>query len=295
MSLDEITSQSLSPRCMRCILDKYLDASPNGTPWRDKAAYMRDVLRTVATLSETMTAPEILHELEGILERRCGVHRDLTHEKRHFNELLMGMEAQLEQRIRESPEPLELAARLAMAGNFIDFGQTGRVNEQTLRNLVDDAAKMELDETALADLVCRMRSAKTIAYLTDNCGEVVLDKLLISEILRANPDATVTAIVRGAPASNDATMDDAEQVGLTRVCNVMGNGSDVAGTCPARVNDETRAALRDSDLVISKGLANYETLSGRGRNTYFLFLCKCQLYMDIFEVPLHTGMVVRGA
>ena len=90
-------------------------------------------------------------------------------------------------------------------------------------------------------------------------------------------------------------MDDAEQVGLTRVCNVMGNGSDVAGTCPARVNDETRAALRDSDLVISKGLANYETLSGRGRNTYFLFLCKCQLYMDIFEVPLHTGMVVRGA
>ena len=72
------------------------------------------------------------------------------------------------------------------------------------------------------------------------------------------------------------------------------NGDDVADTVPSRVNDETRAAIRDSDLVISKGLANYETLSGRGLNRYFLFLCKCALYSDIFGVPLHTGLIVRG-
>ena len=130
--------------------------------------------------------------------------------------------------------------------------------------------------------------------LTDNCGEVVLDKLLIAQIMRVNPKAQVTAIVRGYPTSNDATMEDARQVGLDRVTRVIGNGSDIAGTVPSLVNEETQAALRDSDLVISKGLANYETLSGRGANIYFLFLCKCQLYVDLFEVPLYTGMVVRG-
>jgi hypothetical protein len=92
----------------------------------------------------------------------------------------------------------------------------------------------------------------------------------------------------------DATMEDAQQVGLDEVARVIGNGSDVAGTVPSLVNEETQAALRDSDLVISKGLANYETLSGRGDNICFLFLCKCQLYVDLFGVPLHTGLVVRG-
>ncbi len=87
----------------------------------------------------------------------------------------------------------------------------------------------------------------------------------------------------------------ARQIGLEAVARVIHNGSDVAGTCPARINEQTKAALQQSDLVISKGFANYETLSGRGKNTYFLFLCKCALYVEIFDVPLYTGMVLRGA
>ena len=153
---------------------------------------------------------------------------------------------------------------------------------------------MELDMEAMADLKERIASARTVTVLTDNCGEVVLDKLLMAQIARVNPQAQMTAVVRGAKTSNDATMTDARQVGLDKVCHVLDNGSDIAGICPTRVNDETRAALGDADLVISKGLANYETLSGRGTNIYFLFLCKCALYVEVFGVPLYTGMVVRG-
>ena len=294
MSLDEITSASLSPRCLRCILDKFIDASPDDAPWRTKAGYMRSVLRTIADNSETMTAPEIGHELEALLERTYGIKLDLSTEKRHFNELVLGMEERLRQRIRRSDDPLGFAIRLSMAGNFIDFGQTGAVDDGKLIALVEDAEGMELDAAALAELELRIREARTIAYLADNCGEIVLDKLVIAEILCINPDARITAIVRGKPASNDATMEDAVQVGLDAVCTVIGNGDDVAGTVPSRVNDETRAAIRDSDLVISKGLANYETLSGRGLNCYYLFLCKCALYSDIFGVPLHTGIIVQG-
>ena len=86
---------------------------------------MRSVLRTIADNSETMTAPEIGHELEALLERTYGIKLDLSTEKRHFNELVLGMEERLRQRIRQSDDPLGFAIRLSMAGNFIDFGQTG--------------------------------------------------------------------------------------------------------------------------------------------------------------------------
>ena len=294
MSLDEITSPSLSPRCMRCMLDKYLDACPADIPWRVRADYQRRVLTAVAEGSLTKTAPEIGHELTGVLREMFGIERDYTEAKRYFNELVLGLENELTQRMAADDDPLDLAVRCTLAGNLIDFGPTGEVSEERLLQLVDNAAIMELDTDALEDLKCRIRQARTITYLTDNCGEVVLDKLLIAQIKRANPQARVTAVVRGAETSNDATMADALQVGLDTVCRVIDNGSDIAGTCPARVNDETRAALEDADLVISKGLANYETLSGRGTNIYFLFLCKCALYVEVFDVPLYTGMVVRG-
>jgi uncharacterized protein with ATP-grasp and redox domains len=276
------------------MLDKYLDACPEDASWQKRADYLRVVLRTVADGSETMTAPEISDALSGVLRDWFGITRDYTEIKRHFNELVLGIEPQLAERIAASDDPLDLAIRCALVGNFIDFGPTGDVSEEKLLQLVDEAPAMELYGESMAELKERIASARTIAVLTDNCGEVVFDKLLIEQIVRTNPEARVTAVVRGFPTSNDATMEDAQQVGLDEVARVIGNGSDVAGTVPSLVNEETQAALRDSDLVISKGLANYETLSGRGDNICFLFLCKCQLYVDLFGVPLHTGLVVRG-
>ncbi len=294
MSLEQITSQTLSPHCMRCMLDKYLDACPKDISWQERADYMRVVLRTVADGSKTMTAPEISDELSNVLRKRFGIKRDYTQIKRHFNKLVLGLEPQLTERMLTSDDPLGLAIRCALVGNFIDFGPTGDVSEERLLQLVDEAPTMELYDGGLANLKERIMRARTITVLTDNCGEVVFDKLLLAQIARANPRAQLTAIVRGAEVSNDACMVDAQQVGLDEVARVIPNGSDIAGTSLAHVNEETLDALRESDLVVSKGLANYETLLGRGENTYFLFLCKCALYVECFGVPLYTGMVVRG-
>ncbi len=292
--LEEITGEGLSPRCMRCMIDKGLNACPADAPWEVQADYMRRVLRLVAEGSDHMTAPEIGHGIDLVLHDMFGIVRDYTDAKHHFNQLVLGIEERVSQRIERSEDPLGLAIRCSLVGNFIDFGPTGNVSEEKLLQLVDDAPDMRLDSAALRELEHRIGLARTVAYLTDNCGEIVLDKLLIKQIAQVNPHARVTAIVRGAPVSNDATMDDAREVGLDSLVEVIGNGSNLAGTSPSLVNEQTRNMLRDADLVISKGLANYETLSGRGKNVRFLFLCKCALYQDLFEVPLHTGLIVRG-
>ena len=69
-------------------------------------------------------------------------------------------------------------------------------------------------------------SARDILYLADNCGEIVLDRLLIEQL----PAGRVTVAVRGGPILNDATLADAPAVGLNELAEVSDNGSDAPGT-----------------------------------------------------------------
>ena len=138
-----------------------------------------------------------------------------------------------------------------------------------------------------------MKQGRKAVYITDNCGEVVLDKLLMEEMKRENPELSFTCIVRGAPVHNDATMEDALQVGLSSVSRVIPNGSWMNGTVLSQLSQEAREAIMAADLIISKGQANHETLLGSGLNVFYLFLCKCELFVERYGCPLFTGVLVR--
>ncbi|NCB36811.1 MAG: DUF89 family protein, partial [Clostridia bacterium] len=138
-----------------------------------------------------------------------------------------------------------------------------------------------------------LQSASSVVYLTDNAGEIVLDKLLLRRWKALYPSVSFTALVRGAPTLNDATLEDARATGLTEVVPVLGNGSALAGTLWSEISEEARTLLSGADLIISKGQANFETLSGCGLNVYYLFLCKCDYFTRRFQVPRLTGMLVN--
>ena len=122
-----------------------------------------------------------------------------------------------------------------------------------------------------------------------------MDKLLIELLRELYPSLSVTVLVRGAPVLNDATMEDARQIGLDAIhgVSVMGNGDSIAGTVLERLSPEAFAAVMNADVLIAKGQGNYETLQGCGLRIYYAFLCKCQFFADRFSVPLLTGMLVR--
>ena len=96
-----------------------------------------------------------------------------------------------------------------MAGNYIDFAVVDNVNEPQLRDKLDTAAAMTVDPQILDALCQETHTDQRLVYCTDNCGEIVADKLLIKVLRQLNPGLTVTVIVRGKPVVNDATMDDA--------------------------------------------------------------------------------------
>ena len=51
--------------------------------------------------------------------------------------------------------------------------------------------------------------------------------------------------------------------------------------------------LDAADLIISKGQANYEGLSGCGRNIFYIFMCKCELFINRFKLPRFSGVLTR--
>lgn len=130
-------------------------------------------------------------------------------------------------------------------------------------------------------------------YLTDNCGEIVMDKILIQQIQKKYPDLEIAILVRGAEVINDATMEDAAQVGLTEIARVLPNGTDIAGTWLEELSQEAKAVLESADVIISKGQGNFETLRKCGLNIYYIFLCKCDLFANTFQVPKLTGMLIN--
>ena len=192
-----------------------------------------------------------------------------------------------------APDPLKRAVQYAMTGNFIDFAALDSVDEGTLKKLLSEADAIAIDAGVLEGFREAVLSAKRITYLLDNCGEIVMDRVLMRVIRQLNPGAAVTAVVKGAPVVNDATREDAEQVRLSEAAAVIDTGVGIAGVPEGRVSEMCRRAMDEADVLISKGQANYETLCGCGLNIYYIFMCKCRLFMDRFHVPQFAGLIVR--
>ena len=130
-----------------------------------------------------------------------------------------------------------------------------------------------------------------MAYITDNAGEIVLDKVFVEILKTLYPELEIGVIVRGTPVLNDATFMDAEDVGLTKIVEVISNGTDVPGTPLDEVSETALKWIESADLCIAKGQGNFETLRGCGKNIYYLFLCKCELFVRKFGVERFTPVL----
>lgn len=283
----------LRPACISCLVKQQLDNCPEDVPEAIQREYMQRILKVVAEAPETASAPLLVWQINEIRKRMFGYEQDFTEVKRFFNQLMLEKEEELRKRLAQSEDPLKLALQYAMTGNYIDFGALERVEEEQLTSLLEQAGTNPVDEAEYQALRQELGCARRALYITDNCGEIVLDKLLIQQLRKAFPQVTVTVMVRGGAVLNDATMEDAIQVGLTDIAAVVDNGNNIAGTCLEELSPEAMAALDGADVILAKGQANFETLRKCGRNIYYLFMCKCDLFARGFQVERFTGILVH--
>ena len=283
----------LTETCVNCLLDKKLKAFPEGAA-PERVADYRTRVREAILKGRADSSPELHGVISAIYRENFGPERDYTDVKRRFNALMLGLESALQAEVDASPDPLERAVQYAMAGNFIDFAALGDIDEGELRGKLDAAAQMAVDAGMLRDLRREAAAAKRLAYFTDNCGEIVADKVLLRTLRRLNPGLWATVIVRGLPVVNDATLEDAEQVGMDEVADrVIGNGIGLPGNVLRRISPEALAEVDAADVLIAKGQANFEGLSGCGRNIFYIFMCKCDMFTRRFGVAKFTGILTR--
>lgn len=285
--------ERLRSECMTCVMNKYTKEIPENVSEQEKIEYLKKLFQIMADAQMDESAPVLVERIAQVQKDLFGVENAYGPVKVHFNDVMLGYEKPLTQRIKEAEDPLKRAIQYAMAGNYIDFGAMQNVDETYLNNLLDNADHNPIDEKEYKKLKKDLSGAEKMVFITDNCGEIVMDKLLINTIKELYPEVKITVLVRGAAVLNDATMEDACQVGMTDVAKVIGNGTAIAGTCLDKISQEALKEIEASDLVIAKGQGNFESLRKCGKNIYYMFLCKCMMFAREFQVPQYTGIVVN--
>jgi damage-control phosphatase, subfamily I len=221
----------------------------------------------------SLCAYEITAELSGNVDP----YKQARHDQ---NEQALALEPDLRKLLDDSDDRLEMALHLAAAGNIIDLG-TSQAQHIDVHSAIEQVLreKFAIDHTDA--LRKSLATCKDLLFLLDNAGEIVFDKLLIEELLKITP---VTAVVKGAPIINDVVMADAEQVGLTDVCEVIDNGGAFVGSPLNLIPQRFRDRMDRADVIVGKGQGNYETIDDYPGDVFLILRAKCDI------VARHMGI-----
>jgi uncharacterized protein with ATP-grasp and redox domains len=181
------------------------------------------------------------------------------------------------QKILEDDDSLENFVKIAIIGNILDFGALGlNVN---LENLISMNLDKNLAINDINEFKKNLNTSNSLLYLADNTGEIVFDKLLVEKLIK-DYDINITFAVKNKPILNDACYEDGISVGLNKITNLVTTGTDSIGIIYEDLSPEFREIFNNHDLIVSKGLGNYEGLTELSTEiqdkNVFCFLCaKC--------------------
>ncbi|RLL92395.1 hypothetical protein BG32_05190, partial [Mesotoga sp. HF07.pep.5.2.highcov] len=133
--------------------------------------------------------------------------------------------------------------------------------------------------------------ANSLLIVGDNCGEAVLDKLLLD--IAKVPNSYFS--VRTKPALNDITMKEALEIRMDEVATLMDSGADAPGAQEKTMKRAFSEVYFSADVVISKGQGNLEGLSSVKREIFFLLMAKCEVIGGFLGVPKGSFVAYKKA
>lgn len=276
----------ITENCAECLYDKQRRLT-------DDTEYLAEVKRIIDDRNADDTAPILIYRFAKAYEKRFGKSASYKEVKKRYNDLVLSVQTDLRLKIEQSDDSLKTALAYSRIGNYIDFGAMNSVDEDAFFSLLEGAAILERDRRSVDSFLTALPQAGKFLLIADNCGEIVLDKLFIEQLLKRYPNAKITVMVRGGEVLNDATLEDARYVGIDKYAELISNGAPIAGTVYSMLPDGAKNALDTADVILAKGQGNYESLCNQGRHIFYSFLCKCELFTDRFNVPKFTGIFVE--
>ncbi len=278
-------SNSTDSRCKSCIANSYRKLSAKYALSDEQERDYDEFINRLLGDGIYGFAPVIHRELHHKLTEISGIADPYLEEKRFSNAIAEQLYDVWKPRVMESDNPFDMALRLSIAGNIMDYAaadHTFDLDETISKALASDFTP---DDSML--LRQRVMEAGSILYLGDNAGEIVFDKLFIETML--NP--YVTYAVRSGPIINDATLLDAYAVGMDVVADVISNGFDASSTILGKCSPAFLELYNNADLIISKGQGNLEGLINQhDPRIFFLFMVKCDVIAE--RIGVEKGSLV---
>ena len=267
---------NIAPACVECIINQ---AERVGRTLHVDEQTTQKLVQTARSMSEhfsfSQTPPEVatpVYEEMARILRKEDIYDEI---KALSTKKALSLLPLLEKQFEKSDKIFETALKIAVAGNVIDLA-----SEITF-DLDEELAKIFHTDFAVDDsreLSRLLDTAKDVVVLGDNAGEHVFDKLFVQTLQKLYPDITFHYFVRGKPIINDVTFKEAKAIGFDAVCEVVDSGVDTPGFVYSRANERAKELFDAADVVISKGMGNYECLTPSHKSPIaFLLKVKCNV------------------
>ncbi len=273
--------------CYPCIVRQALHAIRKSNLDKDQQfVAMQHILQVLHDEKPGSNSLETVAFIHTVLQQITGIEDLYKEEKETSTREALALYPRWKEYVAKSPDPLESAVRLSIAGNIIDYGASDTYDlDGTIQRVMEQPFVID----NLEALRRKIAAAGRIIIMADNSGETVFDRVLIETMQKP-----VVYAVKETPILNDATVEDAREAGLDQVCEITSSGSRLPGTLLSKCTPQFIERFRQADLIISKGIGNYEGLSGEEGPLFFLLQVKCVLVEQDLGVPMGSIVVVEG-
>lgn len=286
----------IQTECVPCLLKRIIFEAEQST--KDKKLRIKTVQNACKLLAElydpNVCSATIATKVHKIAYETLGDDDPYKELKYASNKIAQSLVPRIEHLINCSDDPLRIAMLCSIIGNLMDFGIPGasehpeRLGEIFEETFVEDLGHDDTDE--IKEILAK---SKRVILFTDNCGEIVFDKILCKELKKFNPDIFLTVVVKGEPIISDATIKDVEELEFEEVCDeILTTGCFAIGLDFEKLPSMLEKALERADLIICKGMANYEAFSETEyRPVAYLLRAKCTAIANSMNLPLNVNAV----
>ncbi|MDF1879631.1 DUF89 family protein, partial [Sulfurimonas sp. SAG-AH-194-C20] len=249
----------IDKECVSCIINQSLKvANAIGADKDVKDRLFSEVTQMSKDFSFTHNPPEIAADVYEHMAKIAN-KTDLYDEIKELStKKAMLLVPSLKEKLKNSTDKLLTATKIAVAGNVIDLAAAVEFDlEEELEKVFDTA----FAHNDFVEMTTQLFGAKSILVIGDNVGEHIFDYLFIEVLKELNPTAEYSYMVRGNPIINDVTMKEAKEAGFDKLCNLVDSGVNTPGFTYTRANKLSQELFDSVDVVISKGMGNYECLN----------------------------------
>lgn len=282
----------MTPECVPCLIRRVLFETEEVDSAKAVEA-VRNASEMLGRLfGDNVCSATVATEVHRETYRILGDDDPYKELKRMSNEVALELYPAAERFVKASKDRLRAAFLSAIVGNVLDFGiGTGYDDplklKKEFRNLLDQGLGHD-DTPRIRKL---LRKAEKVVYLGDNCGEIVLDRLALKELKRF--DVHLTLAIKKEPILTDATRADIKGLGLESIADdIIESPGFAVGIDLGSLDGPFGRLLEDADLIIAKGMANFEALSETDlAPVAYLLRTKCAPVADAMGLPKDINAV----